>query len=132
MTTTLSPQSTCGVKVGRCLPRRRSAISDANRPTTRPEASISTHFLSISAGLAENVAMTGEFRDRKVRKLAVLLARPLGPVNALRQINHHISQCLMKMVFFYHLPRSGLAWDRIGRRDMGHRRIDPLRPDDDF
>src|ERR1700730_6246723 len=54
-TTTLSPQSMCGVKEGLCLPRSRLAMIAASRPSTRPSASITTHFLSISDGLAEKV-----------------------------------------------------------------------------
>src|SRR5467141_2752912 len=54
-TTTLSPQSMCGVKEGLCLPRSRVAMIAASRPSTRPSASITTHFFSISDGLAEKV-----------------------------------------------------------------------------
>src|SRR6267143_4759116 len=54
-TTTLSPQSMCGVKEGLCLPRSLVAMIAASRPSTRPSASITTHFLSISDGLAEKV-----------------------------------------------------------------------------
>src|ERR1700751_1832654 len=54
MTMTLSPHSTCGVELALCLPRSRIATIEASRPTTRPSASIMTHFLSTSAGLAEN------------------------------------------------------------------------------
>ena len=43
--------------VGLCLPRRRIATIVARRPTTRPLASISTHFFSMSAALAEYVLM---------------------------------------------------------------------------
>src|SRR5271169_6076978 len=57
-TTMLSPQSMCGVKLGLCLPRRRMAMIVASRPSTSPSASISTHFLSISASLAEKVFIT--------------------------------------------------------------------------
>src|SRR5580704_10594526 len=51
----LSPVSMCGVKIGLCLPRRRIAMIVASRPSTSPSASITTHFLSISEGLAEKV-----------------------------------------------------------------------------
>src|SRR6266436_1747526 len=54
-TTTLSPQSMCGVKEGLCLPRSRVAMIAASRPSTRPSASITTHFLWMSDGLAEKV-----------------------------------------------------------------------------
>src|SRR3984893_17853667 len=56
-TMVLSPQSIWGVKEGLCLPRSRIAIIEASRPKTRPSASISSHFLSMSDGLAENVFM---------------------------------------------------------------------------
>src|SRR5690606_7097878 len=49
--------STCGVKVGLCLPRRRLATMEARRPTTRPSALITTHFFTTSAGFCEKVAM---------------------------------------------------------------------------
>src|SRR5581483_12345967 len=52
---TLSPSSTCGVKEGLCLPRKRIATIVARRPTTRPLASIRSHFFSTSAGLVEVV-----------------------------------------------------------------------------
>src|SRR5271169_412169 len=42
-----------GVKDGLCLPRRRIATIDASRPTTRPLASMRSHFFSISAVLVE-------------------------------------------------------------------------------
>src|SRR5438067_11612674 len=53
----LSPQSMWGVKEGLCLPRSRIATIEASRPNTRPSASISHHFLSMSDGLAEKVFM---------------------------------------------------------------------------
>src|SRR6478735_9933870 len=59
--TTWSPQSTCGVKLGLCLPRRMLAMIVATRPTTRPSASIRCHFLSTSAGLADLVVFISAF-----------------------------------------------------------------------
>src|SRR3954471_24347250 len=61
MTTTWSPQSTCGVKLGLCLPRRILATIVARRPTTSPSASIRCHFLSTSAGLADLVVFLRAF-----------------------------------------------------------------------
>ncbi len=55
MTTILSPQSMWGVNDGLCLPRSRRASTEASRPSTSPSASTSSHFLSISEGLAEKV-----------------------------------------------------------------------------
>jgi hypothetical protein len=66
MTMTLSPQSTWGVKLGLCLPRRMLAIIEAARPTTRPSASISTHFFSTVAGLADLVVFISAFMARKL------------------------------------------------------------------
>src|SRR6056297_3397169 len=60
MTITLSPVSIWGVKLALCLPRRRIAMIEARRPRTTPSASIRIHFLSISAGVAENVFMSGK------------------------------------------------------------------------
>ena len=46
---TLSPQSTCGVKVGLYLPRSNLATFEQRRPTTWSVASITTHsFLAVS------------------------------------------------------------------------------------
>jgi len=44
-TITLSPQSTCGVKLGLCLPLSKIATFDANLPKVWPSASIKTQFL---------------------------------------------------------------------------------------
>ena len=57
-TTTLSPQSTCGVNCGLCLPRRRLAMMTARRPSTTPSASISTQSFFTSAGFSERVVFS--------------------------------------------------------------------------
>ncbi|WP_347341833.1 uL13 family ribosomal protein, partial [Bradyrhizobium uaiense] len=44
--------------------KERIATSVARRPTTRPLASITTHFFVTSAGLAENVLMC-EIREKE-------------------------------------------------------------------
>src|SRR6516164_10576176 len=75
MTTTWSPQSMCGVYEGLCLPRRRIAMIEARRPSTRPSASISSHFLSISEGLAEKVFIARGIAHRQA---------DLGPVRESR------------------------------------------------
>src|SRR6185312_2010782 len=71
LTTTIwSPQSMCGVYIALCLPLSRIAMTEASRPSTSPSASISVHFLSMSAGLAENVFMSllpGELGSRRCR-----------------------------------------------------------------
>src|SRR5690349_21617943 len=61
MMTTWSPQSTCGVKLGLCLPRRIFATIVARRPTTSPSASIRCHFFSTSAGFADLVVFISAF-----------------------------------------------------------------------
>ena len=48
ITTTLSPQSKCGVKVVLCLPLSIIEILDANLPRTSPSALIRYHFFLIS------------------------------------------------------------------------------------
>src|ERR1700734_4075742 len=53
--TMLSPQSTCGVNCGLCLPRRRLATMAARRPSTSPSASIRTQSFFTSAGFSEIV-----------------------------------------------------------------------------
>src|SRR5687768_8506533 len=62
--TTWSPQSTCGVKLGLCLPRRMLATIVASRPTTSPSASIRCHFFSTSAGLTDLVVFISAFMAR--------------------------------------------------------------------
>src|SRR6476619_7008773 len=64
MTTTWSPQSTCGVKLGLCLPRRMLAMIVASRPTTSPSASTRCHFFSTSRGLADLVVFISAFMAR--------------------------------------------------------------------
>jgi hypothetical protein len=51
-TTTKSPVSMCGVKVGLCLPRSTRAMSLASRPTGLFAASTMNQDRSISEGLA--------------------------------------------------------------------------------
>src|SRR5262249_43693777 len=50
MTTTKSPVSTCGAKVGLCLPRSSVAAWVARRPSTTSDASMTCHSRSISPG----------------------------------------------------------------------------------
>src|SRR5881392_1432488 len=52
---TWSPVSTCGAKIGLCLPRRTRATSVATRPSTRPSASTTCHARLMSLGLGVNV-----------------------------------------------------------------------------
>src|SRR5262249_28037782 len=61
ITMTLSPQSTCGVKLVLCLPRSTLAMIVAARPTTRPSASTRCHFFSTSAGLTDLVVFISAF-----------------------------------------------------------------------
>ena len=62
--------------MGLCLPRSRIATIEASRPTTKPSASIMTHFLSTSAGLAEKVFIFA----------SIMEARRQGPAGALGAI----------------------------------------------
>src|SRR4051812_40937202 len=66
--TTWSPQSTCGVKLGLCLPRRILATIEARRPTTSPSASIRCHFFSTSAGFADLVVFISAFMAADLSK----------------------------------------------------------------
>src|SRR4051794_6167010 len=66
--TTWSPQSTCGVKLGLCLPRRMLAMIVASRPTTSPSASIRCHFFSTSAGLTDLVVFISAFMAADLSK----------------------------------------------------------------
>src|SRR5438309_5607327 len=68
MMTTWSPQSTCGVKLGLCLPRRMLATIEARRPTTSPSASIRCHFFSTSAGFADLVVFISAFMAADLSK----------------------------------------------------------------
>src|SRR3954468_8638209 len=67
--TTWSPQSTCGVKLGLCLPRRILATIVARRPTTKPSASIKCHFFSTSCGLADLVVFISAFMAETLREM---------------------------------------------------------------
>src|SRR3546814_2573915 len=95
MTMTLSPQSACGVKLGLCLPRRMLAMIVATRPTTRPSASISTHFFSTVAAFADWVVLVSAFMARSLtemdlgegpeRSAAPKRAAPPGPTGTRRR-----------------------------------------------
>src|ERR1700684_1467827 len=53
MTMTKSPVSTCGAKIGLCLPRRSTATWLASRPSTTSDASMTCHcrVMSLPLGL---------------------------------------------------------------------------------
>ena len=51
-----------GVYIARCLPFRRIAMWEARRPSTTPDASISTHSCLSSSAFAEYVFMTWSYR----------------------------------------------------------------------
>src|ERR1700722_4113235 len=116
MMMTLSPQSTCGVKVGLCLPRSRIATIEASRPTTRPSASIMTHFLSTSAGLAENVliftSMNG-IAPTKAGALRAYLSALGSSVNSGEAAFRHYFNEVHWRYYFTALGVGG--WDRVGR-----------------
>src|SRR5689334_2250047 len=95
MTTTWSPQSTCGVKLGLCLPRRMLAMIVATRPTTRPSASIRCHFFSTSAGFTDLVVFISAFMAENLfsTRKARARARAVGALIAaegkeVKQIRH--------------------------------------------
>src|ERR1700733_5625954 len=73
-TTTLSPQSTCGVNCGLCLPRSRLATTTARRPRTTPSASISTQPFVTSDGLREGVLLSIFLQVSVVQKARVMAA----------------------------------------------------------
>src|SRR5262252_8955451 len=106
----------------------------ASRPTMRPVASIITHFFSMSAGLAEKVFMAHDFpwtgRVRVSAGAHTPAARPGStpvwiyfPVRSARYLNGSI------------LPFNSslfLRWDRIGRGDVGDRRLLAVRANGHF
>src|SRR6476646_7701267 len=59
-----SPVSMCGVKIALCLPRRRSAIPVASRPSTLSEASTTYQARVMSRGRAEKVFIGESCRSR--------------------------------------------------------------------
>src|SRR6476469_2645527 len=61
---TKSPVSTCGAKVGLCLPRSRIAVWLGGRPRTTSVASITCHVRSTSPGLGVYVRTGVSFRQR--------------------------------------------------------------------
>jgi len=65
MTTTKSPVSTCGVKIGFCFPRNKLATLTATRPKGSLLASTMYHFRSISLAFAENVLMPINRKERE-------------------------------------------------------------------
>src|SRR5262249_56842771 len=58
-TTTKSPPSTCGEKVGLCLPRRMVATREAKRPSTLSLASATNHCRTTSASEMLRVGFFG-------------------------------------------------------------------------
>src|SRR5262245_66262352 len=87
----------------------------ASRPTTRPVASIITHFFSMSAGLAENVFMTRLPADPGAVGNAGSYTCGRPAVNAPAKIISSPSQCLTIMVLYY----LGLSSDAIRRVRIG-------------
>src|SRR3954471_6402646 len=65
-TTTKSPVSTRGAKVGLCLPRRRTAIWLASRPSTTSVASMTCHWRSTSPGFGVYVRTVVAFVSSRV------------------------------------------------------------------
>src|SRR5216684_5163324 len=119
MTTTLSPQSMCGVKVGLCLPRRRMAMIEARRPSTSPSASISSHFFCTSAVLREKVFMGLSSVSGRLWRASPGMSTWL--------YNLTLHQWLRIAVLFYLAVRTW--WNRVGHRGMRHRLRLALAPD---
>src|SRR3954466_5882506 len=123
MMMTLSPSSTWGVKVGLCLPRRRIATIVARRPTTKPFASISTHFFSMSAALAEYVLMRSIHGNRGTGVPAERAFYTLGQVGSMHFRGGMRSQNNAVANRYYGTPlRFSLLWwrNRIGRSGVRH------------
>src|SRR3546814_3891459 len=55
--------------LGLCLPRRMLAMIVATRLTTRPSASISTHFFSTVAAFADAVVLVSAFMARSLTEM---------------------------------------------------------------
>src|SRR5215472_4596840 len=89
--------------MGRCLPRSRSATMAARRPTTRPLASIITHFFCTSAGLAENVVMaiTSRLTEGALSRPAAALTPRVICGQRLHEFKMLELQCLILQVNLY-------------------------------
>src|SRR5690242_11239839 len=93
----------------------------ARRPTTRPLASISTHFFVTSAGLAEKVFMT-DFRgggDRRARRRTARRCRESAGAGQC-----HVAHNAAAITKGYNYgigtpPKISRIWNGIGRGDMG-------------
>src|ERR1700716_1575189 len=118
MTTTLSPQSMCGVKVGLCLPRRRMAMIEARRPSTSPSASISSHFFCTSAVLREKVFMGLSSVSGRLWRARRGMSTWL--------YNLALYQRLKITVLYY--PSLRVRRNRVGYRGMSHGILDALAP----
>src|SRR5262249_36466445 len=99
------------------------ATSEARRPTTRPLASISTHFFVTSAGFAEKVFIAvflkGGCRPQVRRPN---LARVSRERRGARQRPSHEITRIKTMVCKYGIiepAKTSLIWNGIGRGDMG-------------
>src|SRR5262245_44998922 len=92
----------------------------ASRQTTRPVASIITHFFSMSASWAENAVTTRLASDPAAVGNAGSYTSGRTAVNAPYKIISSPSQCLTIMVLYYLRPSSdAIRRDRIGRGDVG-------------
>src|SRR6185437_2809982 len=92
-TTTLSPQSTCGVHCGLCLPRSRVAIRTARRPSTTPSASISTQSFFTSDGLREGVVFSMDLPGPVVLRARVIPESPCAVKGFHSRYHNTTSKC---------------------------------------
>src|SRR4030081_2187505 len=118
MTTTLSPQSMCGVKVGLCCPGRRMAMIEARRPSPTPAATISSHFFCTSAVLREKVFM-------RLSSVSGRLWRARRGMSTWLY-NLTLYQWLRIAVLYY--PSLRARRNRVGYRSMSHGILDALAP----
>src|ERR1700676_5293699 len=99
--------------MGLCLPRNRMATSEASLPTTRPSASIITHFFSTSAGLAEKVFMSDPlWGGRQTGAVRGYLSVELWRVNPLARYFEYLSSLWCGGIF---IPLGSLHRYGIGR-----------------
>src|SRR5690242_7775556 len=100
------------------------ATSVARRPTTRPLASITTHFFCTSAGLAEKVFMCGFRENGNRRPRGAELKRVSSGVAQSRQ-RFLVDLNTAKTIAYKYgviLPQKTLCgWNGIGRRHMRDR-----------
>src|SRR3712207_1580833 len=133
MTTTKSPVSTWGVKIGFSLPRRRLAALTATRPSTWSLASMIHHLRGTSLALAENVFIRAE-RARKLRASAGMstagAAESTGTAAAYNHYNEPLAFCrrIRPSCRRFHERRERRIRLRLRRRDRAGDEPRPAKP----